>query len=51
MTRKAPPEVEVKFPGGSFRAVGELALILSATLAAILGIAYLVLANLDRFLG
>ncbi len=47
MTRKASPEVEVKFPGGSFRAVGELALIL----AAIVVIAYLVLTNLDKIPG
>jgi hypothetical protein len=47
MTGKTPSEVEVKFPGGSFRAVGGPALIL----AAILGMAYLVLTNLDKFLG
>jgi hypothetical protein len=44
MTRKTPPEVEVKWQGGSFRAVGELALILLAMLVAVLGIAYLTMA-------
>lgn len=43
MTRETPPEVELKWLGGSFRAVGERALILVARLVVILGIAYLVL--------
>jgi hypothetical protein len=41
MTRKAPPEVELKWTNGSFRAAGEPALILVAALVAVLGIAYL----------
>jgi hypothetical protein len=51
MNRRAPPKVEVRFPGGSFRAVGGPAVILSGAVAVILGIAYLVLTNLDKFLG
>jgi hypothetical protein len=37
MPRKAPPELEIKWPGGSLRAVGVPALVLVATVA----IAYL----------
>lgn len=47
MTHKAPPEIEVKWPGGSFRAVGELTLIL----VAIVAIAYLVMANWETIVG
>jgi hypothetical protein len=47
MTRKAPPEIEVKWPGGSFRAAGELALIL----VAIVGVAFLMMANWDTIVG
>jgi hypothetical protein len=47
MTRKAPPEVELKWTNGSFRAVGEPALILVAVLA----IAYLAMVNWDKILG
>jgi hypothetical protein len=45
MTRKTPPEVEVKWQGGSFRAVGELALILVAALVVVFGVAYLTMAS------
>jgi hypothetical protein len=37
MSRNAPPEIEIKWPGGSLRAVGVPALVLVAGLA----IAYL----------
>jgi hypothetical protein len=51
MARKAPPEVEFKWQGSSFKAVGELALILLAALVAAFGIAYLVMTNWEPFFG
>jgi hypothetical protein len=47
MARKAPPEVEVKWKDGSFRAVGNLTLILVALLLT----AYLAMPILEKFLG
>lgn len=51
MARKVPPEVELKWQDGSFRAVGNLPLILVAVLITVLGIAYLALTNWDQLLG
>jgi hypothetical protein len=51
MASKDPPEVEFKWQGGSFRAAGELALILTAALIAAFGIAYLVVTNWEKIFG
>jgi hypothetical protein len=47
MARRVPAEIEVKWPGGSLRAVGIPALVL----VAFLGILYLAMANLEKLLG
>jgi hypothetical protein len=47
MTRRVPPEIDFRWPGGSFRAVGIPALVL----VAVLGIGYLVMAHWERLLG
>jgi hypothetical protein len=47
MARKVPPEIEVRWPGGSLRVVGVPALVL----VAVLGIDYLLMAHWERLLG
>jgi hypothetical protein len=47
MTRKAPPEIEFRWTNGSFKVVGEFALVL----VAIVGIAYLVMAHWEKIVG
>ena len=51
MPQKAPPEVELKWPNGSFRAVGGLALFLLASVVISLGIAWLAVDSWAKILG
>lgn len=45
MTRRVPPEIEVRWPGGSLRAVGVPALVLIAVLG------FVVIVHWERLLG